>query len=169
MSERTLVTRGLPPGRDYLVMTIGVSQAAGINITKDEIWDAQGFTQPTISIDLSSTPAGSMELQCDPTNNITGFQEFFVANGQSFAGLPGPWAVYTGFSSWGNNDVTALSEAMCPWFLNEEESGGDMMVLYCQADNLLEDGILNHEIEIRFYPNRANSILLARENLVIAS
>ena len=77
--------------------------------------------------------------------------------------------VYTGCSSWGNNDVTALSEAMCPWFLNEEESGGDMMVLYCQADNLLEDGILNHEIEIRFYPNRANSILLARENLVIAS
>mgnify|MGYP003143832651 CR=1 FL=1 len=43
MSERTLVTRGLPPGRDYLVMTIGVSQAAGINITKDEIWDAQGI------------------------------------------------------------------------------------------------------------------------------
>tara|TARA_R100001440_G_scaffold75750_1_gene103999 strand:- start:10940 stop:11437 length:498 start_codon:yes stop_codon:yes gene_type:complete len=162
MSSQTVATRGLPPGRDYLVMTIGLSQDAGINITKDEIWAGQGFTQPTISVDLSATPAASLQLQCAATNNLTGFDEFWLTNGESFVGLPGPWAVYSAFSSWGNNDVTALSEALCPWFLNEEESGAGFMILYCQADNLLEDGILNHEIEIRFYPNRANEILLAR-------
>ena len=40
MSERTLVTRGLPPGRDYLVMTIGVSQAAGINISQETLMNS---------------------------------------------------------------------------------------------------------------------------------
>lgn len=161
---QTIATRGLPPGRDYLVSTISISQEAGVNFTKDEIFSGQGYEKPDLNLDLAATPAANLELNMFALENpMPNFGEYFLSSGASFTDLPGPFAIGTsGWSTWGNNDPIALNEIVTPWFLNEEESGVDAMILYCQGSFLLEDGILNHEVEIRFYPNRANAILEAR-------
>mgnify|MGYP003674018831 CR=1 FL=1 len=163
-SRQIISVQGLPPGRDYLVSTIGVSADAGVNFTKDEIFSGQGYDQPDLNCDLTATPAANLEVNMfSLTNPMPNLGEYFLSSGASFANLPGPFAINTsGWSNWGNNDPTALNEIVTSWFLNEEESGVDSMILYCQGSFLLEDGILNHEIEIRFYPNRANAILEAR-------
>ena len=116
-ARQIISVNGLPPGRDYLVSRIGVSQDAGINWTKDEIWAGQGYDQPTLpAISVLDEPASDFLITMG-SNNLPNMDQYFVSSGESFANLPGPFAVSSsGWATWSNNQPVDFTELVTPWF-----------------------------------------------------
>lgn len=175
-TRQTIKKRGLKGGRDYLVSRILYSGATNVlKWSKDEIFEGQGYGQPTLT--TTGTSVTAQQITATFVAPFMPFLDAFFLQGtpnQLGTGQVCPFKAHgTGWSTWANNNTNNdVSDIVTPWFMNEEESTFDAnsnsgsLIFYCQAQAYFEDGVSAIEIELRWYPDQAYEIQKSYFNVV---